>query len=165
MKKFKFSEEFNRKVAATVARYPKADAALIPLMQEVQRELGHFPEEAAQALAGLLGISYARVKGVLTFYTMFRREPGGKYLLQVCRNLSCHLAGSVKLLEYLKGRLGIEEGGTTHDGLFTLITVECLGACGTAPVMMVNDDYHETLTVEKLDKLISDLRAAAKAHK
>lgn len=164
MKKFKFSEEFNRKVAATVARYPRAEAALIPLMQEVQRELGHFPDEASQALAGLLGISYARVKGVLTFYTMFRREPGGKYLLQVCRNLSCHMAGSVKLLEYLKGRLGIEEGGTTHDGLFTLITAECLGACGTAPVMMVNDDYHESLTVEKLDKLISGLRAAAKAH-
>ncbi|MDA8243518.1 MAG: NAD(P)H-dependent oxidoreductase subunit E, partial [Elusimicrobia bacterium] len=95
---------------------------------------------------------------LVTFYTMFNREPVGKYHLQLCRNISCHMAGAPDLLKRLKDTLGIGEGETTADGLFTLSTAECLGACGAAPVMQVNERYFENLDARKLDALIDDLR-------
>ncbi|OGR44725.1 MAG: hypothetical protein A2X35_05340 [Elusimicrobia bacterium GWA2_61_42] len=155
---FKLTEEFKAKAAHICARYPRKDAALIPLLQELQGQAGFVAEEAMDALAQYLELPYARVKGVVTFYTMFNRAPLGKYHLQVCRNISCHMAGAPALLGRLKEKLGIAEGETTKDGLFTLSTVECLGACGTAPVLQANEDYFENLTPEKLDALIDDLK-------
>jgi NADH-quinone oxidoreductase E subunit len=155
---FKLSEEFKAEAARVCARYPRRDAALIPLLQELQRGPGYVAEDAMDALAQYLELPYARVKGVVTFYTMFNRAPAGKYHLQVCRNISCHMAGAPALLGRLKEKLGIEEGETTRDGLFTLSAVECLGACGAAPVMQVNADYFEKLTPEKLDALLEDFK-------
>jgi len=131
---FQLSEEFKEKAEHLCAKYPRRDAALIPLLLELQKEKGFVAEEAMDELARFLELPYARVKSVVTFYTMFNREPAGKYHLQVCRNISCHMAGAENLLAHLKKKLDIPEGGTTKDGLFTLSTVECLGACGTAPV-------------------------------
>ena len=116
------------------------------------------------ALPLLLGLPYSRVKAVTTFYTMFNLEPVGKYHLQVCRNISCHMAGAEGLLGRLRSRLGIEEGETTKDGLFTLSAVECLGACGAAPVMQVNEKYFEKLDEAKLDALLEELRHGRLPH-
>ena len=155
---FKLSEEFKAKAEKICAKYPRRDAALIPLLLELQKEASYIAEEGIDALALLLELPYSRVKAVVTFYTMFNREPAGRYHLQVCRNISCHMAGSEGLLGRLRSGLGIAEGETTKDGLFTLSSVECLGACGSAPVMQVNDAYFENLTGEKLDALLEDLR-------
>ncbi len=155
---FKLSEEFKTKAEKLCAKYPRRDAALIPLLHELQKEAGYVAEEGMDALALFLELPYSRVKAVATFYTMFNREPAGKYHLQVCRNISCHMAGAEGLLERLRAALGIAEGETTKDGLFTLSAVECLGACGSAPVMQVNDDYFENLTGEKLDVILEELK-------
>ena len=155
---FKLTDEFRAKAAQVCAKYPRRDAALIPLLLELQKESGYVAEEAIDALALFLELPYSRVKAVMTFYTMFRREPSGKYHLQVCRNISCHMAGAPGLLAHLRAKLGIDEGETTKDGLFTLSSVECLAACGAAPVMQVNDEYFENLTTEKLDALLEELR-------
>jgi len=155
---FKLSEKFKEKAVHICARYPRKDAALVPLLHELQKEQGYVAEEAMDALALLLEIPYSRVKAAVTFYTMFNRQPVGKYHLQVCRNISCHMAGAPGLLEHLRAKLGVKEGETTKDGLFTLSAVECLGACGTAPVMQVNEDYFENLDIEKLDSLLEDLK-------
>ena len=155
---FKFTDEFKTRAAVICAKYPRRDAALIPLLLELQKERGYVAEEAMDALAQFLELPYSRVKAVVTFYTMFRREPAGKYHLQVCRNISCHMAGAPSLLAHLRAKLGVEEGETTRDGLFTLSAVECLAACGSAPVMQVNGEYFENLTVEKLDGLLDEFR-------
>ena len=155
---FKLTEEFKAKAAHICARYPRRDAALLPLLDELQKERGFVAEEAMDELAAYLELPYARVKAAVTFYTMYNRAPVGKYHLQVCRNISCHMAGAPGLLARLKEKLGVEEGGTTKDGLFTLSSVECLGACGSAPVMQVNDEYFENLTAEKLDALLDEMR-------
>ena len=155
---FKFTDEFKTRAAVICAKYPRRDAALIPLLLELQKERGYVAEEAMDALAQFLELPYTRVKAVVTFYTMFRREPAGKYHLQVCRNISCHMAGAPGLLAHLRAKLGIGEGETTRDGLFTLSAVECLAACGSAPVMQVNGEYFENLTIEKLDALLDEFR-------
>ncbi|MBI4351339.1 MAG: NADH-quinone oxidoreductase subunit NuoE [Elusimicrobia bacterium] len=161
---FKFTEEFRARAEKICARYPRRDAALIPLLLEMQKEKGYIAEEGLDALALFLQIPYSRVKGVATFYTMFNHEPVGKYHLQVCRNISCHMAGSESLLGRLRGRLGIAEGETTRDGLFTLSAVECLGACGAAPVMQVNEKYFENLDEAKLDALLEELKHGRLPH-
>lgn len=155
---FKLSEEFKARAEKICAKYPRRDAALIPLLLEMQKEAGYVAEEGMDALALLLELPYSRVKAVTTFYSMFNREPVGKYHLQVCRNISCHMAGAEGLLGRLRARLGIAEGETTRDGLFTLSAVECLGACGSAPVMQVNEKYFEKLDEEKLDALLEDMK-------
>jgi len=153
-----FTDEFKARAEKICARYPRRDAALIPLLEELQKERGYVPEEGMDELAKFLALPYSRVKAVVTFYTMFNREPAGKYHLQVCRNISCHMAGAPGLLARLREKLAIAEGETTKDGLFTLSSVECLGACGAAPVMQVNEDYFENLSPEKLDSLLEDLK-------
>ncbi len=152
-----FSEESRRRVEWILSRYPTREAAILPVLHLAQREFGYLSDPAIEYVASLLGFSPARIEGVATFYTMFRRNPVGKYHLQVCRNLSCSLMGAEHLIEHLSGRLGIRPGQTTPDGKFTLSLVECLGSCGTAPVIQVNDDYHENLSVEAVDRLLDGL--------
>lgn len=109
-------------------------------------------------IASLLNLPESHVIGVATFYTMFNKKPVGKYHLQVCTNVSCGLLGAEKISEYICKKLGVEMGGTTPDKKFTVSEVECLGSCGTAPMMQINDDYHENLTSEKIDKILQDLK-------
>lgn len=141
------------------ASYPNRAAAILPALHLVQREKGHVPDEAIPFIAELAGTSPADVEGVATFYTMYNREPVGRYHLQLCRNLSCSLMGAEHLIAHVSEKLGIRPGETTPDGRFTLSLAECLGSCGTAPVMLVNDDYHENLTPESIDALIDRLRS------
>ena len=138
--------------------YPERMAAVLPALHAVQREVGWVPLEAQRWVAGQLGVPAAHVYGCVSFYTLLRPRPLGRHHIQVCRTLSCELRGAGGILEHLKRRLGIEDGGMTADGRFSLATVECLGSCGTAPAMQVNDDYHENLTREKVDELLDRLR-------
>lgn len=153
-----FSEETRAKHDRLLTRYPDREAAILPTLYLAQREFGHLSDEAILYVAGLLGFTPARIYGVATFYTMFNKKPVGKYHLQVCRNLSCSLMGAEHLIEHVARRIGVKPGETTADGRFTLSTVECLGSCGTAPVMQVNDDYYENLTEESIDAILDGLR-------
>ncbi|RME27904.1 MAG: NADH-quinone oxidoreductase subunit NuoE [Deltaproteobacteria bacterium] len=140
-----------------VARYPVQEAALIPVLHIVQDELGWLPVEAMDWVAGRLGLAATRVYGVASFYTMFRRKPAGRHRLEICTNVSCSLMGAEHLRDYIGKKLGIEPGQTTPDGRISLHEVECLGSCGTAPVMLVDDEYHENLTPQKVDEILADL--------
>jgi NADH-quinone oxidoreductase subunit E len=124
----------------------------------VQKQYGHVPDEGIVYVAGLLGLSPARIQGVATFYTMYNRKPVGKYHVQICRNIACSVMGAEHLIDHVSRKLGVKPGQTTPDGKFTLAKVECLGSCGTAPVMMVNDDYYESLTPSKVDEILDSLQ-------
>ncbi len=152
-----YGAEFERAVDAIVARYPAPKAALLPVLWEVQKRAGYVPLEAEAWVAERLGVSPAHIHGCVTFYTMFKQRPSGRYHIQVCTTLSCMLRGSDELLAHLERRLGIRAGETTPDGRFSLVRVECLGSCGTAPMFQLNDDYHEDLSVEKVDRLLASL--------
>ncbi|MBF8259279.1 MAG: NADH-quinone oxidoreductase, E subunit [Actinobacteria bacterium] len=152
-----FSDSARREFDRLLTRYPDKEAVILPALYLAQGEFGYVSNEAIEYIAGLLGISPARIEGVATFYTMFNRNPVGKYHVQICRNISCSLLGAEHLIEHVSKKLGVRPGETTPDGKFTLTKVECLGSCGTAPVMQVNDDYHENLTEEKIDALLDRL--------
>jgi NADH-quinone oxidoreductase subunit E len=152
-----FSDAALRELEAVLSRYPDKEAAILPTLYLAQREFGYLSDEAIVVVADLLGFTPARIEGVATFYTMYNRKPVGKYHVQICRNISCSLLGAEHLIEHVSKKLGIRPGKTTADGKFTLSEVECLGSCGTAPVLQLNDDYHEDLTEEKIDALLDRL--------
>jgi NADH-quinone oxidoreductase subunit E len=138
-------------------RYPNKRAVLLPALHEIQHTYGWIPVQAMEEVAEFLEMSPAEVIDTATFYEEYWLRPKGKYLIQVCRSLSCEICDSKKLTAHCQRKLGIELGETTPDGRFTLVELECLGACGTAPVALVNDVLHEELTVEKLDQIIREL--------
>jgi NADH-quinone oxidoreductase subunit E len=125
-----------------------------------QKEHGHLPGPVLEEVAEILGVERVWVYELATFYTLFHTEPIGRFHLELCDNVSCMLCGSEALLKHLETTLGIRKGGTTPDGVFTLSTVECLGACEMAPVMQVGDDYHGNLDAARLDALLESFRAA-----
>jgi NADH-quinone oxidoreductase E subunit len=153
-----FSTSSKQRLEETLKLYPDKRAALLPALWLAQREFGYVSQEAMEYVAGLLGLSPAYVYGVSTFYSMYRKQPKGRHLIQVCTNISCALMGAEHVVEYLAQKLGIKAGGTTPDGKFSLVCVECLGACGGAPMMQVNDTYYENLTREKIDKILAELK-------
>lgn len=159
-----FSQEKLNKVAEMIARYPegKQKSALIPVLHLAQEEFGGWLDvPVMDYVASLLSIKPIEVYEVATFYTMFNMKPVGKYVLEVCQTGPCMLCGSDQIIEHIKNKLGIKEGETTADGLFTLKPAECLGACGYAPMMQLGKFYKEHLTIEKVDRLIDELRMAA----
>jgi NADH-quinone oxidoreductase E subunit len=153
-----FSPETLKKFAATVARYPKKEAAMLPVLYLAQQEFGHLGPEAIEYVAKLMEQAPVRVHGVVSFYTMYNMKPIGRHHIQVCRTLPCALRGAESVTSFLKNKLGIDCGQTTPDGRFTLSEVECLASCGTAPMMQVNDDYYENLTEEKIDAILNGLK-------
>jgi NADH-quinone oxidoreductase subunit E len=162
---YAFSPELEKKFQWLLTRYPIKDAVMLPLLHLVQDEVGWLTPDSIEYVAGRMGLSPARVREVASFYSMFRLNKKGQYVIQVCHNISCYLAGSDQILEHVKKRLGIKEGETTPDGKFTIERVECLASCGTAPVLQVNGwDYHEELTVEKVDRIIDGLQKNQWAH-
>ncbi len=154
--------EFTAAQLAEVRRlqglYPDPRGALLPVLQMAQETFGHISLEVEEYVAALFGLSPAHVHEVVTFYTLFFREPVGRHVISVCHNLSCHLAGAPRILEHLKQRLGIEVGQTTEDGRVTLLSVECLCACEHAPMMQVDDRYEFDLTPEKVNRILELLR-------
>jgi NADH-quinone oxidoreductase subunit E len=142
-----------------IGRYPKARSATIPLLHLSQQQNGYVSNEAIAHVAELVGASSAEVLGTATFYEMFKFEPVGKYLVNICGTMSCQLLGSEELLHHAEQTLGVKAGGTTTDGMFTLEHAECQAACTEAPNMQVNYRHCHRMTTEKLDQLIDDLRA------
>lgn len=154
-----FSPATYRQFEEVLTRYPTKRAAILPTLWLAQGEFGYLSSEAVEYVAGLLDLSPATVQGVVTFYTMFATRPMGRFHVQVCTNLSCTLVGARTLVGRLEDRLGVKVGETTEDRAFSLSEVECLGSCGTAPVVQVNEDYHERQTTDSVVHLIDRLAA------
>lgn len=152
-----FSSKGMEECRKIVEKLGNREAALIPVLYIAQEEFGWLSAEAMDYVARMLELPPPRVYGVATFYTMFNKQPVGKHHIQVCTNLSCSLLGAEYVVEYLSKKLGVKVGETTPDNKFTLSTVECLGSCGTAPMMQINDEYYENLTEEKIDRILKEL--------
>ncbi len=151
------SEQAKEEINKIRGKYPDPKSAVMPALTIAQREKGWLSPETLAEVAEFLDMPPAEVEGIASFYTMYRLKPMGKYLIQICTNISCSLLGAEHLAEYLKKKLGVAEGEVTRDGKFTWMQVQCLGACGTAPVMQINDDYYENLTEAKIDKILKEL--------
>ena len=152
-----FDRSIETRIKAILKRYPDPGAALLPVLWLCQDRWGWISHPIMEAIGKRLELSPAFIEGVVSFYTMYQRKPPGKYLVQVCTTLSCQLCNTSALVDHLKQKLGIEFGETTKDGLFTLADVQCLGACGEAPVIQINSDYYTDLTVESLEGLLDGL--------
>jgi NADH-quinone oxidoreductase subunit E len=153
------TEESIARIREKAARYPIRKSAILPAITVAYRQVGHLSEEIYREVSQIIGVPVVEVAEAATFYTMFPKQPVGKYLIQVCHNISCSLLGADSLISYLEEKLEIKQGETTPDGLFTLVTVECLGSCATAPMMQINQDYYENLTREKVDGILEELRS------
>lgn len=154
-----FNEEELKKIEEIKSRYPNPQAALLPVLWMVQEKEGWISEDSMRYAGDLLNVTYEHVLGVVTFYTMFNKKPRGKYHLQICTNVSCMLRGGYDLFKMASEKLGIKNNETTTDNMFTIEEVECLGSCGTAPMIQVNNkEYYENLTVESFEKLIDEFK-------
>ncbi|MDD3007557.1 MAG: NADH-quinone oxidoreductase subunit NuoE [Arcobacter sp.] len=158
MSKFQYTPENEAKFQEYVSRYPKIDSCMLPALWLVQEQEGWVSPEAMIYVAEKLGKTPIQVYEVATFYTMFNLKPIGKYHIELCKTVSCMLCGSRELKQHIKETIGIDAGQTSEDGLFTLSEVECLGACGGAPMFALNGEYHEKLTKEKVDELIKECK-------
>jgi NADH-quinone oxidoreductase subunit E len=134
-----------------IKKYSDKKGALIPLLQDVQKEYGYVPKEAIEIIAKELKILPIQIYEILTFYAQFYLSPRGKHTIKVCQGTACHVMGGKEILEYLSNKLGIKEGETTKDGMFSLERVACLGCCGMAPVIVIDDDFYGNCTYQKVD--------------
>ena len=141
------------------ARFPAGfeSSLVLPCLRRVQEDQGYVADTDIDDLVAYLGVPRIQIEEVLSFYTQFRRKPIGRWHIQACRNVSCSLCGSERIIEHLATKLGIRPGQTTADGRFTLSTVECVASCGSAPVVLINDTYHERVNPEQLDALLETL--------
>ena len=152
------TEENQKKVEELRKRYPTSQALVLPVLWIVQEQEGYISEDSMKYVASLLHIPFGHILGVVSFYTMLQKDRIGKYHIEVCTNVSCMLRGSGKILEHIEQRLGLKVGETSPDKKWTLTETECLGSCGTAPMLAVGDEYYENLTLEKIDKLIDNMK-------
>jgi len=152
------SFQLEKKVKEIISSYPEPQSACLPILHEIQSQSGYIPRESISWVAKTIKVPRSQIEGVISFYTMFKTEPVGKYHLELCTNISCSLCGSESILRTIEKELGIRAGETTKDGLFTLSEVECLATCGMGPAMQVGDEIYEKLTPEKVIQIISDFR-------
>src|SRR5262252_3677227 len=162
------SEKARQRMRDLAARYPVARSAVMPALYIAQQEEGYITQAALQAVAEAINITVDDVESVSTFYTMFYRQQPGKKVIKVCTSISCYLRNCDALVSHLENRLGINRGETSADGNYTLMTAECLASCGTAPVIQVNDEFVENVTLEMADALINEwdreIKAGAEKH-
>lgn len=157
---YEFTKEELQKIEEYKSRYPDPQSAVMPTLWLAQDKFGHVKADVQKLVADTLDLPFSLVHGVASFYTQYYKEDMGKYVLDVCGSFSCQVCGAQEVIRHLEGKLGIKEGETTDDGLFSIREVECLGACGYAPMLQVtNNQYVNNLTKEKLDQLIEDLKA------
>ena len=154
----KFSDQLEQRFAAMVTHYPTRRSVLVPMLLYIQDEVGALTDEAIHEIAGRVELSDLEVRNVISYYSMLRTHPVGKYNFQVCTNVSCLLRGADDIFEHCSKKLRIGHKESTPDGLFHLEEVECIGACSWAPAMMLNYEFVENLTPEKLDELIDGLK-------
>jgi NADH-quinone oxidoreductase E subunit len=152
------NQEELREVEQIKRKYPTSKAVVMPVLYLIQEKYGWISNEAISYISELLNIPEVDIIGVVTFYTMFHSKPKGKYLIEVCTNISCMICNSEMILNTLQKKLGIKTGETTPDDKFTLLEVECLGSCGSAPVMSINDHYYDNLTEQKINDVIETLK-------
>ncbi|MEO8696497.1 MAG: NAD(P)H-dependent oxidoreductase subunit E [Acidimicrobiales bacterium] len=158
----RFTPDYLKIAHEILSRYPVKKSALIPLLHLAQEQAGYVSEEAMQHIAELVEVTPAEVLGTCSFYEMFKREPVGKFLVNICTNISCQLLGAEELLHHAEHTLRVKPGGTTDDGLFTLEDVECLAACTEAPCLQVNYRYVNKVSSVQFDQLISELRSGSR---
>lgn len=157
------SEQARQRMRNLAARYPVARSAVMPALYIAQQEEGYITQEGLRAVAEAIGMTVDDVESVATFYTMYHQQQPGKKVIKVCTSISCYLRNCDKLVAHLEERLGVKRGETTPDGNYTLMTTECLASCGTAPVLQVNNEFVENLTLETADALIDELDRELKA--
>ncbi len=157
------SEQSLARMKEVATKYPSRKSAVLPALTIAYRQIGHLDDDIYIEISRAIDIPAVEIAEAATFYTMFPKQPRGKYLIQVCHNISCALLGADGLITYLEQKLGIVKGETTPDNLFTLVSVECLGSCATAPMMQINNDYFENLTRERVDQILKDLTEQAQA--
>lgn len=136
-------------------KYPDPKSALLPVLYIAQREFGWLSPEAMQCVAQTLSLPEAMVRGTASFYSMFKHRPLGRHLIQLCTNVSCMVLGAERLLDFLKTKYDVRPNDTTRDGRFSLVIMECIGACGTAPAMLVNTDFYDNLTEQRIEEILS----------
>jgi NADH-quinone oxidoreductase subunit E len=149
-----FSTEFEQRFSEMITHYPTKRSVLVPTLLYAQDEVGYLSDEVIREISGRLELTELDVRNVISYYSMLTTKPRGKYNVQVCTNIACMLLGGEELFAHCRNKLGIGHKQTTEDGRFTLEEVECIGACSWAPAIQVNYDFHENLTVEKLDKVL-----------
>lgn len=159
------SEKIKNTINGIRHQFPTEQALLLPLLHEIQNEQGWVSLDSMRSAGEFLNLPLSKVREVASFYTMYKLEPQGKVDVQICTNISCWLNGADKLVACASKKLGVHAGETTKDGKFTLSQVECLAACGTAPAMMINEDYHENLTEDSLIKLLDQAKSDLDAGK
>ncbi|MEO8217550.1 MAG: NAD(P)H-dependent oxidoreductase subunit E [Acidobacteriota bacterium] len=157
-KKLEFPAEQEKSFQFLLTRYPTKMAALLPTLHLAQEVWGWISPDVVLYVGERLGLAPSTVFGVVSFYNMYNQKPVGTYFLQVCTNLSCMIRNAYDIHDHLCEKLNVDPGGTTADGKFTVLEVECLGSCGTAPVVQVNNDYHENMDVAKMDALLDQLK-------
>ena len=158
MTSFKFSDENLQKIDGILKKYPHKKPAVMPVLYLAQEQNGFISNEVIQEVANILEITPEEVLGVVTFYTMYHQKEMGKYHVQVCTNVSCMLRGGYELYDTVKEKLGLDNLEVTEDKVFSLEEVECMGSCGTAPMIAVNEDYYENLTKEKVIEILDSLK-------
>ena len=151
-------ENYLQPLQEVLNSYPREERYLIPILQDAQEEYGYLPQEVLKAISAGLGMSESKVYGVATFYTQFHLKPRGKNVIRVCTGTACHVRGGGEVLKAIENELGITGGGTTADLEFTLETVACIGACGLAPVIMINDDTHGRVSVSNIKGILDSYR-------
>ncbi len=152
---FSGTKEQEEKLIEVINRYKNTEGALIPVLHEAQEIYGYLPIEVQSIISKNLGVTMAEIYGVVTFYTQFTTQPKGKYKIGVCLGTACYVKGSGDLLDKIKEKLGIKEGECTLDGKFSIDATRCIGACGLAPVITINDDVYGKLTVDEIDGILA----------
>jgi NADH-quinone oxidoreductase subunit E len=158
----KFSEQLEARYSDMLTHYPVKRSLLVPFLLYIQDELGYVTDDSIAEVAQRLEITPLEVRNVISYYSMLRTRPGGKYNVQVCTNICCLLRGGEEMLEHVRGKLGVAVNkGVSPDGVFSVEEVECIGACSWAPAMQVNYDFHENLTPDKIDHILDEYRQKA----
>ncbi len=165
MEKTLIAEKYAQEIEGILARFPTKKSAVLPLMHLAQREYGYMSQEAMREVAAILDLDPTHVLSLSGFYSLYYEEPVGKYVLEICNDLACALRGADEFVEMVTNKLGIPVDGTTEDGLFTIKTVMCLGACDRAPMLQCNLKFEEHLDEEKFEQLLARLRAEAAGEK
>ncbi len=149
-----FNEAVLKEIDEIRAKYPDRKSALLPTLYIAQREFGWLSHEAMSCVAQTLNLQEAVVRGTASFYSMFKHKPVGRHLIQLCTNVSCMILGAEKLVDFLENKYGVLPNGTSQDGRFSLVVMECIGACGTAPAMLVNKDFYDNLSEKRIEEIL-----------
>ncbi|MBI5408960.1 MAG: NADH-quinone oxidoreductase subunit NuoE [Nitrospirae bacterium] len=149
-----FNETVLKEIDEIRAKYPDRKSALLPSLYIAQREFGWLSNDALQCVAKTLNLPEAEVRGTASFYAMFKNRPVGRHLIQLCTNVSCMIFGAEKLVDFIGRKYGVQPNGTSQDGRFSLVIMECIGACGTAPAMLVNTDFYENLSENRIEEIL-----------